>query len=130
MNLRGIRGAITVKENSKKEIVKATKNLLLTMVSTNKVKKGSVAAAIFSVTKDLNAEFPAVAARDLGWLYSPLLCTNEIDVPGSLKKCVRILLLVNTNKAQKSIKHVYLGDAKKLRPDLKGKEKGLYYFSD
>lgn len=129
MNLRGIRGAITVKRNSKEEILEATKRLLKMMVSVNKVKVEEVATAIFSITKDLNAEFPAVAARKLGWLYSPLLCTYEIAVPGSLRKCIRILLLVNTNKKQKSIKHVYLGDAKKLRPDLKAKEKGLYYLS-
>lgn len=130
MALRGIRGAITVKKNSKKEIISATKKLLKKLIAVNKIKAEGVASAIFSVTKDLNAEFPAIAARELGWLFTPLLCTTEIPVPGSLKRCVRILIYLNTTKKQKQIKHVYLGDAKKLRPDLKIKKRGLYYLSN
>lgn len=129
MNVRGIRGAITVKKNSRDEIISSTMSLLEKVASINGIKLNDIAAVIFSVTKDLNAEFPAVAARNLGWLYSPLLCTYEINVPGSLKKCIRVLLLVNTEKQQKQMKHIYLKDARKLRPDLGAREKGLYYES-
>jgi chorismate mutase len=129
MSVRGIRGAITVKKNSRDDIVAATMSLLEKMVSVNKIRVEEMALALFSVTKDLNAEFPAVAARSLGWLYVPLMCTYEINVPGSMKKCIRVLLLVNTNKSQKQMKHLYLRDARKLRPDLGSKEKGLYYVS-
>ena len=130
MALRGIRGAITVKKNSRKEILSATRKLLKKLVAVNKIKADDVASIIFSTTKDLNAEFPAFAARELGWLFTPLLCTAEIPVPGSLKRCVRILIYLNTTKKQKQIKHVYLGGAKKLRPDLKAKKRGLYYLSN
>lgn len=115
MHTRGIRGAVTVKSNSKKEIISRTQLLLKKLVAANKIKTEDVASAIFSVTSDLNAEFPATAARKLGWIYTPLLCTYEINVPGSLRKCVRVLLHMNTNKSQKEIKNIYLGDAKKLR---------------
>ncbi|MBU0687116.1 MAG: chorismate mutase [Candidatus Margulisbacteria bacterium] len=127
MAVRGIRGAISAKDNSKEAIIKATEELLEKIVEANQIKVEDVASAIFSTTKDLNAAFPAEAARNLGWLYSPLLCTNEIDVPNGLKKCVRVLLHVNMDKPQSEIKHVYLGAAEKLRPDL-GK-KSEYYLS-
>jgi len=129
MNARGIRGAITVKKNGRDEIIMATMSLLERMVSVNKIKIEEISMALFSVTKDLNAEFPAVAARKLGWLYVPLLCTNEINVPRSLKKCIRVLLLINTEKKQKQLKHIYLKGARVLRPDIGSKEKGLYYLS-
>jgi chorismate mutase len=118
-NLIGIRGAITVKENSKPEIIKATTNLLKKMTVSNKVKVNDIASIIFSMTYDLDAEFPAAAARKLGWKFTPLLCTNEVDVPGSIKKCIRVLMLVNSEKKQAQIKHIYLGAASKLRPDLR-----------
>ncbi len=116
MNVRGIRGAITVSRNSKKDILQATKLLLKRIVEVNRIKVEDIAAAIFSVTDDLNAEFPAVAARELKWFPTPLLCTYEIAVPGSLKKCIRVLILLNTKRKQKEIVNVYLGDAKKLKP--------------
>ena len=116
--IRGIRGAISVPRNTKDEIVSSTMLLLCKMIGMNKVKIEDVASIIFSVTDDLNAEFPAIAARRLRWLSTPLLCTYEVDVPGSVKRCIRILMHVNSNKTQSSIKHVYLRDAKKLRPDL------------
>lgn len=127
MALRGIRGAITVSKNSKTAIIAATEELLKKMVKVNGVKAENVASVIFSTTKDLNVAFPAEAARNLGWLYTPLLCTNEISVPHSLRKCVRILLHVNTSKSQKAMRHVYLKGAVRLRPDLKKKSK--YYLS-
>lgn len=119
MPLRGIRGATSVKKNSKREIISATKEVLLEVVKKNKIKISQISAVIFSVTKDLNAEFPARGARELGWAEVPLLCTREIDVPKGLKKCIRTLFFVNTNKTQKKMKHIYLNKAKKLREDLK-----------
>jgi chorismate mutase len=117
-SIRGIRGATVIKKNSKADILSATIDLLEQMTSLNNVRVDDIASVIFSVTKDLNAEFPATAARKLGWTMTPLLCSYEINVPGGLKKCIRVLMHVNTNKAQRAIKNVYLGKAKKLRPDL------------
>ena len=87
-------------------------------IRVNGIEPEDVGSAIFSLTRDLDAEFPALAARQLGWLEVPLLCTYEIDVPGSLKKCIRILINWNTEKSQHDIKHVYIKDAVRLRPDL------------
>ncbi len=115
MSVRGIRGAITVGSNSSPEIKAATKELLLRIVAENSIEVEAIASIIFSVTSDLNAEFPAVAARELGWEDAPLLCTYEIDVPGSLAMCIRVLLHVNCEKKQAQIKHVYLKGASKLR---------------
>lgn len=115
MLVRGIRGASTVKNNTKEEIVSATKELLSQLVEANQIKIEDIASIIFTTTMDLNAEFPAVAARELGWKNTPLLCSKEIDVPKSLPKCIRILLLVNTEKKPGEIKHVYLKDAVNLR---------------
>jgi chorismate mutase len=117
-NIRGIRGAITAK-NTKSGIVEATTVLLKAMVALNKIKTEDIASVIFSVTSDLNAEFPAVAARKMGWRMTPLLCTNEIKVRGSLKKCIRILMHVNSEKPQSRIRHIYMGGAIRLRPDLR-----------
>lgn len=115
MPLRGIRGAITVKNNAKEEIISATKELLQKIFKANRFRVEEVASILFSVTKDLDAEFPAVAARELGWKDTPLLCTYEIDVQGSLPRCIRVLLHVNSDKKQKEMKHVYLKEAVKLR---------------
>jgi chorismate mutase len=87
------------------------------MIRQNGIEPADVASVIFTVTNDLNAEFPALAARQLGWLDVPLLCTNEIDVPGSLRRCIRILIHWNTAAPQADITHVYLNQAVKLRPD-------------
>jgi len=116
--IRGIRGAITVTGNNKGQIVTSTEGLLRKMVGINKIKVDDIASIIFSITRDLNAEFPAIAARNLGWIHTPLMCTYEMDVPGSVRRCIRVLMHMNSNKAQSSIKHVYLRNAKKLRPDL------------
>lgn len=118
MHCRGIRGATTVENNDREEILTATRQLLAMMIRLNGIKAQNIGSAIFSSTTDLNAEFPALAARQLGWLDVPLLCTHEIDVPGSLRQCVRILLHWNTAKPQEGITHVYLKGAVKLRPDL------------
>ena len=115
---RGIRGATTVESNDRDEILTATRQLLAMMIRLNDIQANDVASAIFSCTHDLNAEFPALAARQLGWLDVPLICTHEVNVPGSLACCIRILLHWNTPKSQSEIKHVYIKGATKLRPDL------------
>ena len=117
MTCRGVRGATTVEANDRDEILTATRLLLALMIRQNGIEPEDVGSAIFSATRDLDAEFPALAARQLGWLEVPLICTNEIDVPGSLPKCLRILVNWNTDKPQSEIKHVYVKEAKKLRPD-------------
>ena len=115
---RGVRGATTVSEDSKEEILKATRQLLALMIRTNEIDSSDIASATFTVTSDLKSEFPALAARQMGWLDVPLLCGYEISVPGSLPRCIRILLLWNTTKSQAEIEHIYVRDAIKLRPDL------------
>lgn len=116
MMCRGIRGATTVEENSKQAIIGATKELLQKMIEANDVKAEDVAFAMFTTTPDLNAEFPAVAARQLGWEDSALLCGHEMNVPGALARCIRILVMVNTEKAVDEIVHVYIRGAVNLRP--------------
>ena len=115
MQIRGIRGATTVKNNDKKDILAATKELLSEIVKANQIRIEDIASIIFSATKDLDAEFPAVAAREIGWNETPLLCTKEIEVPGGLEKCIRVLILVNSDKTQKEIKNIYLKEAVNLR---------------
>ncbi len=118
INCRGVRGATTVAEDSKEEILKATRQLLALMIRMNDIDSTDIASATFTVTSDLKSEFPALAARQLGWLDVPLLCSYEISVPGSLPRCIRIMLLWNTTKEQAEIEHIYIRDAVKLRPDL------------
>ncbi len=130
MLVRGIRGATTVEENTREGIVSRTREMLQAVIRRNDINVEDVVSVIFSVTDDLNAEFPAVAARELGWIYTPLMCTREIPVPGSLKNCVRVLLHVNTEKRQHEIIHVYLYGAEKLRPDLNTKVSDRYYTSE
>lgn len=115
MFLRGIRGAISVESNSKEAIVAAAKELLNEMKNANQLEISDVASVIFTVTGDLNAAFPAEGARELGWIDTPLLCAKEIDVPGGLPRCLRILLHVNTEKKPDEIRHIYLREAKNLR---------------
>ena len=117
MSLRGIRGAITVKKNTRAEILSATKELLEQLIAANRIRPEEIASVLFSTTEGLDAEFPAVAARELGWTETPLLCMREIPVPGSLKDCLRVLIHLNTDKSQKEMKHVYLRDAVRLRSD-------------
>ena len=115
---RGVRGATTVDHNTREDLLKATRQLLALMIRQNGIEHEDVASAIFTTTPDLTAEFPALAARQWGWLDVPLLCTHEISVPGSLARCVRILIHWNTSKTLDEIHHVYIRDAAKLRPDL------------
>ena len=115
---RGIRGATTVDTNTKEDILARTKELLQQMIDVNQIEKENVAYAMFTTTSDLDAEFPALAARELGWRDVALLCGREIDVPGSLGKCVRILILYNTEKGSHEIEHIYIHGAVNLRPDV------------
>lgn len=115
---RGVRGATTVPENSRDEILQATRQMLALMIRRNDIDSKDLASATFTVTKDLDAEFPAYAARQLGWLNVPLLCGYEISVESSLQKCIRVLLHWNTDKTQDEVHHVYIHEAVKLRPDL------------
>ena len=118
MICRGVRGATTVDRNDREEILTATRQLLALMIRRNGIEREDVASAIFSTTPDLDAEFPALAARQLGWLEVPLLCGHEISVPGSLSRCIRVLVNWNTELAQREVQHVYVRDAVRLRPDL------------
>lgn len=120
MRCRGIRGATTVDGNTRESILSATKELLSEVVRVNEVNVEDVACIFFTTTADLNAEFPALGARELGFTRVPLLCGREIDVPGSLPMCLRILVLFNTEKSLDEVVHVYLGDAQVLRPDVLG----------
>ncbi|GIW10555.1 MAG: chorismate mutase [Dehalococcoidia bacterium] len=115
MMVRGIRGATTATENSQRAILAATRELLREIVARNGLTTDAIASAYFTTTPDLNAEFPAVAARQLGWHDVPLMCSHEMNVPGALPRCIRVLLLVNTEKAQHEIAHVYLREAVTLR---------------
>ena len=118
MLCRGVRGATTVASNTREEILTATRQLVALMVRRNAIQPRDVASAIFTTTPDLDAEFPALAARQLGWLEVPLLCGHEMAIPGSLPRCIRVLVHWNTELKQNEIQHVYVRDAVKLRPDL------------
>ena len=118
MAVRGIRGAITAAANDKEAIVGATSRLLSAVVAENRLDTADIAAVFFTTTPDLNAEFPAAAARQLGWSAVPLLCGHEMSVPQRLGACIRVMLLVNTDAGQDAMHHVYLDGASVLRPDL------------
>ena len=118
MPCRGIRGAATVEADSAPAILEATRQLLARLVEANSVDVADIASAIFTVTPDLRAAFPAQAARELGWQHVALLDAQEIPVPGSLPRCVRVLVHWNTATPQQEIRHIYLGEAASLRPDL------------
>jgi chorismate mutase len=117
MPCRGVRGATTAESNRAEDILKATRELLGLMIRRNGIEAEDVASAIFSTTTDLDAEFPALAARQLGWFDVALMCVHELDVPGSLRHCVRILLHWNTDKPPDEIVHIYIKEAARLRPD-------------
>ena len=118
MWLRGVRGATVVRENTKEAILEATREMLQKLIEANGMAAEDICSAFFSTTSDLNAEFPAVAARGLGWTDCALMCFHDMTVPGALARCVRVMVHWNTAKAAKDIKHVYMNGAEKLRPDL------------
>ena len=113
--VRGIRGATTAPENSKEAIVEATRELLERLVEANGIVVDDVAAVMFTTTRDLNAEFPAVAARRMGWNYVALMCSHEMTVPDAQTRCIRALVLVNTEKAAEELSNIYLRGAANLR---------------
>src|SRR5690348_8914057 len=119
MAVRGIRGATTVEEDSPQAIVEATQELLRTLLDSNRLDRSEIAAAWFTTTRDLTAEFPAVAARRMGWTEVPMLCGHEMDLSadhdGNLARCIRVLVLVNTERAASQLRFVYLCGASRLR---------------
>lgn len=118
--VRGIRGAITVPENDGALMVEATERLLSEMIQKNNIDPENVCSAFLSATTDLDAMFPAKALREQkGWEYVPVMCMQELAIKGGLEKCIRIMMHVNTETAQKDIQHVYLEGAVVLRPDLR-----------
>ena len=113
--LRGLRGATTADENTKQAMLSATAEMLAELVSLNDLDLADVAAAFFTTTRDLNAEFPAVAARQVGWTEVALMCGHEMDVPDGQPMCIRVLVLVNTDKTPDQLQNVYLRGAVNLR---------------
>ena len=113
--VRGIRGATTSDGNTREAILDATTELLAKLVEANDIQPDDVAAAIFTTTEDLNADFPAVAARRMGWRYVALLDGHEMKVPDALSQCIRVLLLVNTDRPPEAMRPVYIRGAKHLR---------------
>ncbi|MFC4103719.1 chorismate mutase [Paenibacillus xanthanilyticus] len=119
MSVRGVRGAITVEVNEEAPILQATTKLLHEIVRANGIVPDDICSVLVTVTGDLDATFPARAIRVMeGWELVPLMCALEVPVKGSLEKCIRLLVHVNTEKSQREIEHVYLGGAQVLRPDL------------
>ena len=114
---RGVRGATTAAENTRESILDATQELLEELIEANGLDAEDVGSTIFTTTVDLNAEYPALAARMLGWMDVPLLCGHEMDVPTGLKMAIRVLIHWNTTTPQKDIKHIYINGAEVLRPD-------------
>ena len=119
MPVRGIRGAIDVKEDQPEAILEATRALLEAILEANpQLNNEDIASVVFTSTEDLSSAYPAQAARIMGWDAVPMICAREIPVPGSLQLCIRVLIHWNTKLKQKEIQHVYLRKAVKLRPDL------------
>jgi chorismate mutase len=116
MATRGIRGATTVERNDREQILAATRELLEVLIRLNGLRPDDVAHVWFTVTGDLDAEFPAFAAREIGWTEVPLMCGREIPVPGAIAGCIRVLIDWNTSKTQREIRHAFLHRAKELRP--------------
>ena len=111
----GIRGATTANANTREEILSATKELLQEILRVNQIEESQVAAAWFTTTQDLNAGFPAQVARQMGWMNVALMCAHEMAVPNALPHCIRVLLMVNTDKTPQELQYIYLRDAKDLR---------------
>ncbi|MCL6637044.1 MAG: chorismate mutase [Alicyclobacillus sp.] len=117
--VRAIRGATTAEANTPEAIFTATRDLFENIIAANDLQPDDVASVFLTMTKDLNADFPAKAVRSLeGWQWVPLMCAVEVDVPGSMPRCIRVLLHVNTDRDQSDIRHIYLGEAVRLRPDM------------
>tara|TARA_B100001245_G_scaffold217228_1_gene185556 strand:+ start:109 stop:480 length:372 start_codon:yes stop_codon:yes gene_type:complete len=113
--VRAIRGATTSPSNSSEEILAATAEMLDLIIKENSLKVDDIISAFFTTTQDLNAEFPPVAARKIGWVNVALMCSHEMKVPGALPKCIRVMVHVNTDKNPTDIVNIYLRDAVNLR---------------
>ncbi|WP_274651641.1 chorismate mutase [Paenibacillus humicola] len=119
MSVRGVRGAITVDANEEQPILNATTDLLERVVAANGIVPDDICSVFVTVTRDLDATFPARAIRTMpGWELVPLMCALEVPVKGSLEKCIRLMVMINTEKTQQQIEHIYMGRAQALRPDL------------
>lgn len=118
MACRGVRGATTVVVDEPESVLTATRELLAAMIFANDIESKDVASIIFTTTADVVSVYPAVGARELGWVDVPLICTQEMQVAGSLTHCIRIMLHWNTDKEQDDIQHIFLNEAKRLRPDI------------
>jgi chorismate mutase len=119
MPVRGIRGAITVEKDQSDLVLVATRELLEAVLQANPgLEEGAIASVFFTTTDDLVSVHPALAARQMGWTSVPMMCAQEIPVPGCLPRCVRVLIHWNTEAEQESVRHVYLHEAVQLRPDL------------
>ena len=116
--LHAIRGAITVERDERALLLAATRELLGEMIARNEMRPEEIVSVIFTLTPDLASEFPALAARELGWLDAALLCTMEIPVPGALPRTIRVLVHVEFDEPRERVVHVYLREATALRPDL------------
>lgn len=125
MNILSIRGAITIEQNTRECIIKNSEELLKQILIENDILKDDIINIIFSATKDVTKAYPAIATRNLGITDCPIMCTQELNIEGSLPMCIRIMLTIKSNKTKKDIKHIYLKDAKKLRPDISLKENPL-----
>ena len=121
MYQRGIRGAVTIDENTQESIKSATIELITEIKQQNNIAPKDISHVIFTMTEDLNEVYPAKIAREefKDWKYVPMMCFNEMNIRNSLEKCLRILIVINTQLEQKEIRHVYLKGAAKLREDLK-----------
>jgi chorismate mutase len=117
---RGLRGATTAERDDADAILDATRGLLDALIRENDLRPEDVASAFFTVTPDLSAAYPARAARDLGWTHVALMCASEIPVPAGIPRCIRVLIHWNTDRSQAELHHIYLHEARTLRPDLGG----------
>ena len=113
-----IRGAITVEENKKKSILTAVNKLIKTIIKQNKIKQKDIISFIFSTTDDLDQVYPGQAVRDIGFNKTSIMCLQEMKVKDSLDKCIRVMMLINSEKDKSNVKHIYLNKAAKLREDL------------
>ena len=119
MTFLAIRGATTVEEDVKDQVSSATQELLTEIIERNNLSLDSIVSVLFTATPDIHSEFPATAARSLdGFSEIPVMCAQELDITGSMKMCIRIMMHVDIDKTRKDIKHVFLGNAKNLRKDL------------
>jgi chorismate mutase len=125
MMVRGVRGAITVEEDSAEAVWRGTRELLEALIEANGIEEDHVASVIFTTTPDIKAAFPAKAARDLGWTQTALMGMQEMDVSGGLKLCIRVLIHWNTDKRMDELQHVFLRGAVALRPDLSSEQKNI-----